>query len=118
MRLCFEPSARWRFLSRFTRWDWADGLSYLPVKISLVEHVYQIVAFPVAAAAVWFGIQRHYRELVNLGSAFFAIFLLTRFVDWWWDWMPKYVFFFVVWAIALALLAAFRKMRGRMGAPA
>jgi len=93
-------------------------LSYFPLRNSLVEHLYQILAFPTAAAAVWFGIQRHYREMVNLGSAFFAIFLLTRFVDWWWDWMPKYVFFFVVGAIALVLLAAFRKMREHMGAPA
>jgi len=48
---------------------------------------------------------------VNLGAAFFTIFLYAKFVDWWWDWMPKYVFFFVIGFIAIGLLLAFRKIR-------
>ncbi len=46
-----------------------------------------------------------------MGAAFFAIFLITRFVAWWWEWMPKYLFFFLVRAIALGLLTAFRRLR-------
>src|SRR5216683_3115227 len=54
---------------------------------------------------------RRHREVLNLGAAFFAIFLITRFVAWWWEWMPKYLFFFLVGAIALGLLTAFRQLR-------
>jgi len=54
---------------------------------------------------------RRHREVLNLGAAFFAIFLITRFVAWWWEWMPKYLFFFLVRAIALGLLTAFRRLR-------
>ncbi len=30
---------------------------------------------------------------MNTGNVFFTIFLYTKFYDWWWDWMPKYLFF-------------------------
>jgi hypothetical protein len=83
-----------------------------------VEHLYQFASFAAAAIAIWFGITRRRREVLNLGAAFFAIYLLMRFVAWWWDWMPKYLFFFVVGAIALGLLGAFRKLRARLGATA
>jgi hypothetical protein len=39
-----------------------------------------------------------------------------KFVDWWWDWMPKYLFFLIVGLTALALLWAFRRLRARLAA--
>jgi uncharacterized membrane protein len=89
--------------------------TYLPLATKVVEHLYQVAGFIAAALAIWYGITLRYREVLNLGSAFFAIFLICRFVDWWWDWMPKYLFFFMVGAIALGLLAAFRRLRSRIG---
>jgi uncharacterized membrane protein len=92
--------------------------TYLPLATKTVEHLYQSAGFLAAAFAIWFGITRRHREVLNLGAAFFAIFLISRFVAWWWDWMPKYLFFFLVGGIALALLTAFRKLRARVGAAA
>jgi hypothetical protein len=43
-----------------------------------------------------------------LGAAFFTLFLFIKFVDWCSDWMPKYVFFFIVGAVAIGLLIACR----------
>jgi predicted RND superfamily exporter protein len=40
-------------------------------------------------------------------------------VDWWWDWMPKYLFFLVIGLISVALLVVFKRLRARLlGAPA
>ena len=89
--------------------------TYLPFDTKNVEHLYQLLGFAAAAFAIWFGITRRYREVLNLGAAFFAIFLISRFVAWWWDWMPKYLFFFVVGAIALGLLTVFRRLHARVG---
>jgi hypothetical protein len=90
--------------------------TYLPLDTKSIEHGYQLVGFIAASLAIWCGITRRYAEMLNLGAAFFTIFLICRFVAWWWDWMPKYLFFFVVGAIALGLLAAFRKLHARVGA--
>ena len=34
--------------------------------------------------------------MILIGALFAGAFVLTRFVDWWWDWMPRYVFFLIL----------------------
>ena len=36
------------------------------------------------------------RLWVNTGVVFFVIFLYTKFYDWWWDLLPKYLFFLIL----------------------
>ncbi len=98
------------FLSLLTLW-YAGNDSFLPLDPKSIERIYQLVAFITAAFTIWAGIRHNLSGTVNLGAAFFTIFLYAKFVDWWWDWMPKYVFFFVIGSIAIGLLLAFRKIR-------
>jgi hypothetical protein len=98
------------FLSLLTLW-YAGNDSFLPLDPKSIERTYQLVAFMTAAFTIWAGIRNNLSSTVNLGAAFFTIFLYAKFVDWWWDWMPKYVFFFVIGSIAIGLLLAFRKIR-------
>jgi len=89
----------------------AGQLTYLPFTKKAVEGIYQLSGFGAAVAAIWIGLRRHRMESVNLGSAFFAIYLFNRLFVWWWDWMPKYLFFLIIGLIALILLAVFRRLR-------
>jgi protein-S-isoprenylcysteine O-methyltransferase Ste14 len=59
---------------------------------------------------------RGWHEVALVGVLFFLIALCMKFVDWWWDWMPKYLFFLIVGLTALALLWAFRRLRARLTA--
>jgi hypothetical protein len=77
-----------------------------------IEHVYQVVGFGYAIAIVAAGVRRGWNETVNLGASLFGLLLLLRFVDWWWDWMPKYLFFLVVGATALLFMFVLRRLRG------
>ncbi len=88
-------------------------LSMLPLGRDALQGIYQIAAFAAAGATIWLGIRRQLLGIVNLGSAFFALYLFDRLVSWWWDWMPKYLFFLIVGLIAVGLLAVFRKIRSR-----
>lgn len=90
--------------------NWGQ-LSYLPLAKKTVEGIYQMSGFAVAVCAIWIGFRRRWTESVNLGSGFFAIFLFNRLFVWWWDWMPKYLFFLIIGIIALILLAVFRRFR-------
>ncbi len=93
---------------------WQDGgESWLPFAHKTVERIYQLLAFLAAGGVIWVGVRFDLRGTVNLGAAYFVICLFLKLVDWWWDWMPKYLFFFIVGAIAIALLTAFRKLRER-----
>jgi hypothetical protein len=68
----------------------------------------------VSGVAVWIGIRRNWTGMVNTGTAFFAVFLFFRLIDWWWDWMPKYIFFLLIGTVAIGLVAVFKRLRSRV----
>jgi uncharacterized membrane protein len=88
--------------------------SYLPLDDKTVEHFYQMFGVVAAGLAVWIGIRQNWTGVVNTGTAFFTIFLFFRLIDWWWDWMPKYLFFLLIGLVAIGLVAVFKRLRVRM----
>jgi uncharacterized membrane protein len=89
-----------------------DGGTFLTVGRREAERLYQLAGLVGAAAAIWLGVRRQWNETVNLGAGAFVVFLYIRLFDWWWDWMPKYLFFLVVGLVSIGLLLAFRRLRG------
>lgn len=109
--LCF-------FLPVLVLSNWGEG-SYLPWSTGFIEGAYQLTGFAAAAAAIWLGVRRHWNDTVNTGVVFFVIFLYTKFYDWWWQLMPRFLFFLVVALVAILVLAILRRWRGeRAGAEA
>jgi hypothetical protein len=88
--------------------------SYLGMTREAVEAVYQVLGFLVSAGAIWLGIQKGWPETVNTGNVFFTIFLYTKFYDWWWDWMPKYLFFLIIGLTAILILLIFKRLRNAL----
>ncbi len=86
-------------------------ISYLDFTKASIEGIYQIVGFCFSAAAIFMGIKKGWSEVVNTGNVFFTIFLYTKFYDWWWDWMPKYLFFLVIGLTAILMLFVFKRLR-------
>jgi uncharacterized membrane protein len=86
-------------------------ISYMDLTKESVEIIYQIVGFVFSATAIWLGIQKSWPEVVNTGNVFFTIFLYTKFYDWWWEWMPKYLFFLIIGLTAILMLLIFRRLR-------
>lgn len=62
-------------------------------------------------AAVWVGIRRSWPDLVNTGVTLFVILLYTKFFDWWWEAMPKYLFFLILGLTALLFLIVLKRLR-------
>ena len=92
----------------------ADGSpSYLPWEPENVKTFYQMAGVVVSGIAVWIGIRLNWNEVINTGTVFFAIFLFFRLVEWWWDAMPTYLFFLLIGAIAIGLVAIFKRVRAR-----
>jgi uncharacterized membrane protein len=90
--------------------NWGEA-SYLMVTPGTVEALYQVAGFLAAGIAIWLGIRHGQREVTNTGCTFFVIFLYTKFFDWWWEWMPKYLFFLILGGVALALLLLLKRLR-------
>ena len=89
-------------------------VSYLDLPHASVEVLYQITGFVFSAAAIGLGIRKSWSEVVNTGNVFFTIFLYTKFYDWWWDWMPKYLFFLVIGLTAIVMLLIFKWLRNAL----
>jgi len=82
-----------------------------------IEHIYQVAGFAYALLLIGFGVRRGWTETTNIGAALFGLLLFLRFVDWWWDWMPKYLFFATVGAAALAFMFVLRALRRSAAGP-
>jgi uncharacterized membrane protein len=89
--------------------------SYLPWSASVIEGFYQVCGFVLSVAAIWLGLRQRWAETANVGITFFVIFLYTKFFDWWWDLMPKYLFFLLVGLTAVLFLLVIKRLRQRDG---
>lgn len=90
--------------------NWGNA-SVLPLSRRAVEHLYQVGGFLASGAVIWAGVRRHWPGITNLGATSFALFLYTRFYDWWWEWMPRYLFFLVVALVAVLMLLVLQRVR-------
>lgn len=91
------------------------GASLLPLSNRTTELVYQAVMLVVCVGLIAIGIRRRWTETVYLAAAIFTVFLMVRYVDWFWDLVPSYVFFGTLAAIAFGWLLALRRVRARLG---
>jgi len=111
-------AATWRiagmlvlFLPMLVLANWGT-LSYLHLGHDVVQGLYQVLGFAGTAVLVWWGARRDWRDVTGTGVTLFIVFLYTKLFDWWWDWMPKYVFFLVMGLGAVLLLFVLRRVRG------
>ncbi len=86
-------------------------ISYLDLDAATVEGLYQLAGFALSGAAIWLGIRAGAPEMVNTGNVFFTVFLYTKFYDWWWDWLPKYLFFLLIGLTAIVMLLVLKRLR-------
>ncbi len=89
---------------------WGYG-SYLNIDPDIIEGGYQLAGFILSGVLIGYGIRRGWGHVVNTGVTFFVIFIYTKFFDWWWDVMPKYLFFLILGLVAILSLVIFKRLR-------
>lgn len=90
--------------------NWGS-LSYLSWPNSIIEGFYQLLGFILSALLVLYGLRTHAAKIMLTGNVFFALFLFTKFFDWWWDWLPKYVFFLLIGLTSILAMVIFNRLR-------
>jgi hypothetical protein len=74
----------------------------------------QMAGMALSTAVILHGFRLGRSGLVNLGAVAFVFFLYVRLHSWWWHWMPKYLFFFLIGLTAIGVLLIFRRLRTRL----
>jgi hypothetical protein len=92
----------------------AGSASLLPTAASVSELIYQGMILVATTTALAVGIRWRWPETVYLAAAALTIFLCGRFVDWFWDVIPRFVFFLLLAGMAFAWLLALRRLRTRL----
>jgi uncharacterized membrane protein len=98
------------FLPVLVMGNWGSS-SYLDWDRNFIEGFYQVLGFIGSAFAVWMGVRKQWPEVINTGVTFFIIFLYTKIFDWWWESMPKSLFFLVLGLVAVLFLLVLKRLR-------
>ena len=92
-------------------WGYGSYLAHYDIEARSIEGAYELAGFVASALAIWIGARRQWPDTVNTGITFFVIFLYTKFFDWWWEIMPKYLFFLVLGLAAILILLVLKRLR-------
>jgi len=89
-------------------------LSLIPTSPRVIELAYQGVLLVLLLTVIAIAIRKRWIETVALGAGVLTLFMFIRFVDWFWELLPRYLFFLLLAAIAFAWLFALRRVRQRL----
>jgi uncharacterized membrane protein len=87
----------------------AEHLSLFRLGPGTTEAAYQLLGFVLAALAVWLGVRSAWPEVTNVASGAFVVYLYVKLYDWWWAFLPRWVFFLVLGLVAVGLLLLLRR---------
>lgn len=91
----------------------AGNASVLGFATGTTEAGYQLLGFVLAALAVWLGVRSACPEVTNVAAGAFVVYLYVKLYDWWWAFLPRWVFFLVLGLVAVGLLLLLRLFHAR-----
>ncbi len=89
----------------------SPNASYLFIDEQVIEGGYELLGFILAGLTIWLGVRKHWNDVMNTGTVFFVIYLYTKMFDWWWELMPRYLFFMIMGITAILFLVLFKRLR-------
>lgn len=93
------------------------ALTLLPLSRSVAEGAYQVGMVAASVLIIGSGLRRRQQLLVTVAAILFAVFLLARYFDWFWDVLPAWLFYLILAALAFASLALLQRLRARVERP-
>lgn len=88
--------------------------SWLPLDRDTIEGIYQFLGFAVSGGIIAWGVRDAHAELANGGMIFLTIMCLVKATDWWWDWLPHWLFFLLLAGFAIGVMVALKRVRKLM----
>lgn len=89
----------------------SGGMNGLGLSRHAAEIVYQLLTLATSAAVIVIGVRRGWRETIVAGTGAFLLLAVIKSVDWFWDWMPRYLYFLTLGLVALLVVLVLRRWR-------
>jgi uncharacterized membrane protein len=93
--------------------DGRSNSAFHAINPTILEGIYQVACAVVFPWLVVTGLREESRSITIIGTAFLSMFLLMRMQDWFWDYLPKWLFFLLVGFLAVLVLLLLRQLRSR-----
>lgn len=87
--------------------------AFQSVNRTVLEGLYQLAGAIVFPWLIIKGVREGSTGITAIGTAFLSMFLLFRLHDWFWDYLPKWLFFLLVGFLAVLVLLLLRQLRSR-----
>ncbi len=87
--------------------------AFQSVDRNVLEGIYQLAGAIVFSWLIVTGLRRESRSITIIGTAFLMMFLLFRLHAWFWNYLPKWLFFLLVGVLAVLVLLLLRQLRAR-----
>lgn len=88
--------------------------SWLPLDSDLIEGFYQAFGFLISGLIIAWGVRDGHTELANGGIIFLTVMCLVKATDWWWNWLPHWLFFLLLAGLAIGVMVALKRVRNLM----
>jgi len=95
---------------------WTLVFSYHLLPETVLHALYDSCGFLLPVLAIWAGIRRGWPEVVRAATGFLVVFAYAKCFDWWWELMPRYLFFLLLGGLAIAAIVLLGRLRRRMKA--
>lgn len=93
---------------------WTEVFSYRLLPLNVLHAVYDIAGFGLPVVAIWYGIRRRWTDVVNAASGFLVVFIYAKCFDWWWELIPRYLFFLLLGGLAIGSMVILGRLRLRL----
>jgi uncharacterized membrane protein len=89
----------------------SGDLSGLGLSRRTVEILFQLLTLATSVVVIVLGVRRGWRETLLIGSGAFIVLAVIKSVDWFWDWLPRYLYFLLLGLVALLVVLVLRRWR-------
>jgi uncharacterized membrane protein len=89
----------------------SGDLSGLGLSRMTTEILFQSLTLATSVAVIAFGVRRGWRETLLTGTGAFLVLAVIKSVDWFWDWLPRYLYFLLLGLVAVLVVLVLRRWR-------
>ena len=89
----------------------SGALNGLGLSRTTAEILYQLLTLGASVVVIALGVRRGWRETMLVGTGAFLLLAVIKSVDWFWDWMPRYLYFLLLGLVAVLVVLVLRRWR-------